>query len=625
MNILIAFNSDSIKEAKFISDNLKLFNIDLINEYEPSQITVRSDLVKKCNVFIVVTSRSFQKNIYCMELLNYVKDIKKPFFAFNTKASFRPFGALGAIIIGLSKNGLVDLENINEKYFDELNQIFNEIKKNLKPNEIQINTTRPSTPNITINFENNDNTEIDVLVSHHSDTLEIAKIIEQGLKSKELKYKIEDCSVSNVKNAKCLVIIMSAGYEESNTCKSIIDKARSLNIPLIPVSYTRAWKPSSWLSLVISGKLFFRIIDHNQAFKPVYDSTPMNDLIFEILKSINPKPKNSERENILIAFLKSKIEECKLKLNKWPPMHKNRPKTELKPVLVDLKQNNLIIPPSNIEYTVTRIDFIPPPQLYDNHGVPIRKKFDCMISYQWKYQEMVSSIYMQLSVKNFTSWFDIRGYMEGSTNDSMATAIEDSAVLMIFLSKEYQQSDNCKLEFKYACSLGKPFIFILTEPDLTVESWIQPYFDQMPKFEIFKSEDKFIVDNNGWSRIDLISQAIREIGLAQSDISDMFELNEEIIELRETLNDALDEIDAQNKTNRFKTCSRCNKQYDENNVRGCKKHQAYFLGGTLIQPRWVCCDQHDQNSQGCLDTDHVDFKRVWTLNKQYGTYSWEPS
>ena len=103
----------------------------------------------------------------------------------------------------------------------------------------------------------------------------------------------------------------------------------------------------------------------------------------------------------MIAFLKSKIEECKLKLNKWPPMHKNRPKTELKPVLVDLKQNNLIIPPSNIEYTVTRIDFIPPPQLYDNHGVPIRKKFDCMISYQWKYQEMVSSIYMQLSVKNF--------------------------------------------------------------------------------------------------------------------------------------------------------------------------------------------------------------------------------
>lgn len=177
--------------------------------------------------------------------------------------------------------------------------------------------------------------------------------------------------------------------------------------------------------------------------------------------------------------------------------------------------------------------------------------------------------------------------MEGSTNESMATAIECSRVLLIFLSSTYQKSENCKLEFKYACSLGKPFIFILTEPDLVVEKWLEPYYSQMPRFELFKLEDENIVDENGWTRIDVIAQAIREIGFAQPDLHDIFELNEEIINLTELLNDALDEIDSRNKSTRFKICTRCNKNYDANDLFGCKMHSAYFLNGTIIAKKWV--------------------------------------
>ena len=34
--------------------------------------------------------------------------------------------------------------------------------------------------------------------------------------------------------------------------------ARECDKTIIPVSYTRKWKPSNWLGLATAGKLFFR-------------------------------------------------------------------------------------------------------------------------------------------------------------------------------------------------------------------------------------------------------------------------------------------------------------------------------------------------------------------------------
>lgn len=628
MNILIGFHSDSTDESKLILSYLTRtsnFSVHLINEIDPSPISIRCELVKKCNAFIVISSRNFQKSSFCLEVINFVKDLKKPIFTFNKTKFFRPFGGLGAIIYGLGENSLINLdetETLEENLIQILNRL-NEIKNNLT-NVEPIQVTRPGTPSINLNFLQNEK-EIDVLVSHHADTKEIAEIIKKALAQKEIPHSVEDSSLgtSNVKNAKCIVIIMSAGYELSYASKTIVDTARLLKKPIIPVSTTREWKPSHWLGLIVAGKLFFRIMDQSQAYKAIYDSTPMNDLIYEIVKTLAPKPTVTERDKTLIESLNARIDECKLKLNHWPPLHKNRKQIELKPVKIDFKVNPLEIDADNTHYTITRLSFLPPRQLYDNHGVPIREKFDLMISYQWKQQELVRNIYMDLNMRNLRAWFDIWGGMEGATNDAMATAIESSKVIVVFLSNSYQKSQNCKLEFKYACSLGKPFIFILTEPNLVIESWIKPYYDEMLKFEIFQLEDENIL-HDGWSRIDLIGQAVRDLGFVQPDISDLFELNEEVIRLRELLQDALDDIDALNNTRRFKTCTRCKKEYDENSLMGCKKHGAYFLDGTIIAPRWVCCNQHDQYSHGCVNATHTDVERKWHLDEDYGTYSWKP-
>lgn len=140
----------------------------------------------------------------------------------------------------------------------------------------------------------------------------------------------------------------------------------------------------------------------------------MNDLCFEIAKTLAPKPTFSERDKSIIDFLKKQIDECKLKLGKWPPTRRNKQKNQLKPVPVELEERvDLVLPPSNIKYDVKRVDFVPPPQLYDSSGLPIRRTFDAMISYQWGGQQLVLDVYMQLHLKNLKLWFDIWGQMEG--------------------------------------------------------------------------------------------------------------------------------------------------------------------------------------------------------------------
>ena len=192
----------------------------------------------------------------------------------------------------------------------------------------------------------------------------------------------------------------------------------------------------------------------------------------------------------------------------------------------------------------------------------------------------------------------------------------------MFLTELYQKSKKCQLEFKYALSCGKPFVFIFVEPNTVVEKWIEPHVRAWPTYELFKCED-FNILKNGIPRVNLIAQAIRDITFAQPNMIE-FDLSEEVINLKELLNDALNEIDIMNAKSRFKLCTRCHKEYEEINPNGCKKHTAYYVGGSIIAGRWVCCNQTELNSIGCRDANHVDFERRIKLDPNYGTESWDP-
>ncbi len=105
-------------------------------------------------------------------------------------------------------------------------------------------------------------------------------------------------------------------------------------------------------------------------------------------------------------------------------------------------------------------------------GVPVRRKFDTMCSYQWSIQNFVRDFYMDLHMRNLEVWMDIWGVMQGNINEAMANAVECSTTVICFLTAKYQQSVNCCLELKYALSKEKPIIFIKVEPKLSLLPWV---------------------------------------------------------------------------------------------------------------------------------------------------------
>ena len=161
----------------------------------------------------------------------------------------------------------------------------------------------------------------------------------------------------------------------------------------------------------------------------------------------------------------------------------------------------------------------------------------------------------------------------------MATAIECSKVILVFLSNKYQQSANCKLEFNYAVSRGKPFVFINVEKNLQIEKWIEAHYNENLKFDIFQQGDELEM-TNGVTKKDIICKAIRDLGNAQPE-NDYFQLSEKIIQLNEILMDALDDLYEATGSQRMKQCNRCKKEYDSSNPVGCKFHTGDYVGGKL--------------------------------------------
>ncbi|RNA41414.1 General transcription factor IIH subunit 2 [Brachionus plicatilis] len=617
-NIVFTYHTSDVNIAYHLVETLKKFQFNkiyLVDEQKPSNLETRYEYLKKSSVCLVLTSRNYSRHQFCMELVNFARDLNKKIFAINTCASFRPFGALGAIIAG-SGHKLID---IDEK--EELIKLVMSLKELENSSTLSNELIRPRStmPQVDLNFQDQN---VDVLVSYHPKQEQNAHLIQKGLAGSGHKFKLEDStsSTTSVRTCRTLIIVMSDEYESSCVCKGVVDLARSLKKNIIPVSTKKGWKSKHWLGLVIAGKLFFRVIDRDQAFKKVNDFAPMDDFLLEVSKSLQLKPARSEREIAFAKCLEKRIEECRQKLTVWPPPHKKRPRKDLKPVKIVLNkpkiESNLFCSylQNNLQYTVGRV-FILPDTLYDNFGVPKRQKFDAMISYQWTCQDLVKKVFMNLYMKNLCVWFDVWGNMEGCTYDAMATAIECSKVIVVFLSSRYQSSANCQLEFKYAIARGKPFIFILVEENLAIEPWIKPFYDDFPKFELKSANDQDILDD-GVPRLHAIAQAIRDIGFAQLEHQDdLYELSDETIHLKDMLEDALDEIDAQNGSSRFKECTRCHRNYsddhDDDDNQECFRHRDYYLH------HWVCCGQLDINSVGCESVKHTNLPREWKQDEFY--------
>jgi hypothetical protein len=319
-------------------------------------------------------------------------------------------------------------------------------------------------------------------------------------------------------------------------------------------------------------------------------------------------------------------------LSRWPPKHRIREAIEYKKPEIKM---SIPMPPEKKEPPYD-FDFVDPKPLFDQHGEPYNDKFECMISYQGQKVELVKEIYTKLRVMyGLDVWFDISCGTQGNSFDISSNAIECSSVFIALLTNDYQKSMHCQAEFTYALMRDKYIILLIADQDLAIESWLEPVFLNLTQFELV-SGPLNQTDKYGLTKLDqivhAISDAVKSIGEGE-----YFEWCDEIVKLRELLDDALDDVDEMNmklgilKSSSDKKdlvrCTRCRQKYSLiRPKKECACHKGYFIEKTDKQfNEWICCNARDPDSPGCIKTYHIDIERKWIRDLRYNTFRWEPS
>eukprot|EP00457_Paulinella_chromatophora_P002999 gb/GEZN01003004.1/.p1 GENE.gb/GEZN01003004.1/~~gb/GEZN01003004.1/.p1 ORF type:complete len:539 (-),score=79.97 gb/GEZN01003004.1/:594-2210(-) len=93
-----------------------------------------------------------------------------------------------------------------------------------------------------------------------------------------------------------------------------------------------------------------------------------------------------------------------------------------------------------------------------------------MISYSWA-QKGMRILATKLKEAGFKVWLDVNE-MSGSTVEAMASAVENSSLVIIGVSKAYQQSANCRLECEYAHQRKIPWIPVMAEANFQPNGWL---------------------------------------------------------------------------------------------------------------------------------------------------------
>lgn len=60
----------------------------------------------------------------------------------------------------------------------------------------------------------------------------------------------------------------------------------------------------------------------------------------------------------------------------------------------------------------------------------------------------------------------------GSSLESMASAIENSMIVIMCMTQKYKESNYCRLEAEYTIQCKKPFIPIIMDPGYRPDGWL---------------------------------------------------------------------------------------------------------------------------------------------------------
>ena len=94
-----------------------------------------------------------------------------------------------------------------------------------------------------------------------------------------------------------------------------------------------------------------------------------------------------------------------------------------------------------------------------------------MMSYNWDHQDVNLRVVGSLQSRGYLVWIDTE-QMKGSTVDTMALAVEGSAVVLIGVSRAYKESSNCRMEAQYAFQKKKAIVPLKLTDGYEADGWL---------------------------------------------------------------------------------------------------------------------------------------------------------
>ena len=95
----------------------------------------------------------------------------------------------------------------------------------------------------------------------------------------------------------------------------------------------------------------------------------------------------------------------------------------------------------------------------------INKKFDIFLSYQWNKKHLVKQLYNKLKEEyNLALWLDEQETdASGNLFEQLAKGLNNSKIVLCFITREYCKSENCISEITYARDNCIPIIVLMME------------------------------------------------------------------------------------------------------------------------------------------------------------------
>ena len=138
----------------------------------------------------------------------------------------------------------------------------------------------------------------------------------------------------------------------------------------------------------------------------------------------------------------------------------------------------------------------------------VNKKGHIMISYNSKSRDTCLTVKKELEKYGHGVWIDVEN-IHGSSLDSMAKAVEQSACILMCMTEKYKISANCRREAEYAVQQDKPIIPLIMERGYKPDGWLgiilgSKIFIDFTKYDLKECIRRLLKEIDNYTHADLI-------------------------------------------------------------------------------------------------------------------------